>query len=242
MSRVTQIARRLPARLRPHLAAVLVGAGALVLVAGGSATAAALITNSQIANGAVSKSKIRADAVGAAELTDRNDTNVGGAAVKWYNIAPGQVGTGILADGGVGMDDLSQDVQDQLGKAGEPGPAGPEGPAGPAGPAGKAGADGTDGVSGYEVIGRTADAQDVASTEPVTITSDCASHGEVAIGGGANTTGTATVVASYPGHVKPFVPPGTEGDEAGRWKADGWTVKVTGTGHVQPYVVCANMN
>lgn len=107
---------------------------------------------------------------------------------------------------------------------------------------GKDGTDGKDGVSGYEIVGRTADAIDVTETDGVkTITTLCNSHDEVAIGGGANTTGgDVDLKASYPGDVHQ-VGEKTDDDPAGRWAAGGWTVKVKGTGHVQPYVLCASM-
>ncbi|MGH3412382.1 MAG: hypothetical protein ACRDPH_04805 [Marmoricola sp.] len=92
----------------------------------------------------------------------------------------------------------------------------------------------------YEVIGRTTDS--TTNTGQQTITTPCAGHAS-AVGGGLKAAKPAevTVESSYPGRIS-MLPGSTEwpNNGAGTWEARGWTVKFdnSGTGKVQPYVVC----
>lgn len=257
----------------------------LPLVIGGSALALSLglptasaagvnvpgyhtVTNSKIAPDAVSKSKIRHEAVGASEIIE--------GSVTWGNLAQttkdritelaksGQYKTfQIKPDGHLYGTDNAGDEQD-LGKVvgtdgkngtdGAQGAKGDKGDPGEPGAKGDKGEPGKDGVSGYEVVGRTADRVTLGHGEVQTITTKCASgdsgteqQAEVALGGGVKTvTGdNAVVQETYPSGIKEVSGTTTE-DPAGRWGATSWTVTVKNTHTdktvtVQPYVLCASM-
>lgn len=202
--------------IRARVAAV--GAGALVLTGFGGvggAVAAHKITTDDIAHQAVTGSKIHKKAIGPGKV--RN----------------GSLGGRQLRDGSLGPGKLSPHTWRAITAKSTAGQQGPKGDPG------KNGADGKDGVSGYEVVGRTDDARQVDG--PATVKTLCASHGEVALAGGARTKGGAEIVGSYPTGVHEVSDPDGD-DPAGRWVADGWAVDVAGSGHVQPYVICAQMS
>ncbi|MEQ7005416.1 hypothetical protein ABN028_04355 [Actinopolymorpha sp. B17G11] len=223
MKNIRQVARGLGVG---GAALALVAGGALL--AGGAAVAAGTITSGDIADQTIQSRDIGPGGVGSSEIRDN--------AIRQHDIGEAAVGSSEIRDGRILMQDFAPDTVEQL--KGEKGDTGEAGPAGEQGPAG---ADGADGVSNYEIVGRSADAKDVTDAEGrVTITSKCSSGDEVAIGGGANTTGTVVLNASMPGDVHQVSEP-TETDPAGRWAAGGWTVVVSGTGNVQPYIICATM-
>ncbi|MGH3098201.1 MAG: hypothetical protein ACRDMV_19640, partial [Streptosporangiales bacterium] len=221
MNTLTAVRTKLP---------ILIGATALVaggaLASAGSAGAAdhgSQIRNYPLKQVDIGKAGVSGTRQGQDEIAHQSigEIDIG------QNGVSGSAGdtAGEIKQGTVGSDDLSDGAKDSLkGAKGDPG---------------------ADGVSGYEVVGRTADRVTVSPADNVvTIKTACASHGEVAIAGGASGGAHVTLHASQPSGVHEVVPSGTDGDEAGRWAADGWQVKVSTdqATNVQPYVVCAAVN
>lgn len=177
------------------------------------------LQQSDIANNAVGSGEIRSKGVGSGDLNDDavRARHIKNRSVQWEDLTD-EAQQEILR---IAMQHAGKDGKD--GKDGAPGEPG------------------KNGVSGYEVVGRTADAKDVDLPDggDVEVSTKCPT-GEVAIAGGVKTTGTATALASYPYDVSQVSAPNDD-DPAGRWAANGWAVRVTGTGHVQPYVICAKL-
>lgn len=207
------------------------------------------VTNSKIAPDAVSKSKIRHEAVGASEIIE--------GSVTWGNLAQSTkdritelAKTGryetfqIKADGHLyGTDDAgaSHDLGNVVGTDGKNGADGVQGAKGDKGDSGEPGAKGDkgepgkDGVSGYALA--HTDAQTIGpDSGTVTLTVSCPEN-KVATGGGVSTgTGGAHVVtrASYPSMFG-------QGENVGI--PFGWAVKVAAddTASVRAWVICASM-
>lgn len=219
-----------------------VGLGVLTgsLIAGGSAFAASQITSGDIANQTIQSWDIAAGGVGQSEIRSAgvDGSEVENQSLHSWDLAPNSVGASEvkrgsidhseLTNGGVQEQDLAKGVQEKLNAKGGAG-------------------DGAPNFSKYELIGRTADRATVAAGDTASITTKCVtSWNQTAFSGGAKvTSGDAsalTINQSYPSGVHEVQGSEHEGNEAGTWHANSWTVQVTNTGDtsvaVQPYVVC----
>lgn len=219
---------------------------AAVVLIGGSATAASLITSADIKNQTIESWDIAAGGVASSEVRNQS--------LQSWDLDRGSVAASELRDGSVGAHELTDELRAQVEEGGPQGEQGPAGPAGEDGADGPAGADGANGVSGYEVVGRTADGRTIPAGETHQIPTECRSADQpadapekVAIGGGVKmvhgaNVGDVVVNATAPSGIAQVGEP-TEQDPAGVWAAKSWTVTVTNIGDedvtVQPYVLCA---
>lgn len=236
----TKLTGALKAR-RPLVLTAIAVPAAVVLI-GGSATAASLITSADIKNQTIESWDIAAGGVASSEVRNQS--------LQSWDLDRGSVAASELRDGSVGAHELTEELRAQVE---EGGPAGPAGEDGTDGIDGTNGADGADGVSGYEVVGRTADSMTIAAGATETVSTECRSANQpdsapekAAIGGGVKTTsgnlGDVVVNATAPSGIAQVSPPSDQ-DPAGVWAAKSWTVTVSNMGGadatVQPYVLCA---
>jgi hypothetical protein len=182
-----------------------------LVVGGGTATAAQLITGDDVKNGSLTNADIKNES-----LTHRDVENE-------------SLVSGDIRDGAVRNKDLSRWVQKRLDRRVRTGAAGPQGPAGPKG------ADGQDGAPGYESIGPPMAPWKV-DTDPANrevgfhdITVNCP-PGKVAISGGVEATNNqmmqlVTVHGSHPAAIDPVDP------DARIWHAKAWEVEFS----IAPY-------
>lgn len=220
------IATKVWGALSSRPAAAIAGALTVLLLAGGTATAAATIGNEDIKNGAVSKEKIRKDSAGTWEVKDRT---LGG----WD-----------LRKDSVGRHVFTPHIRDMLiawenGEFSEPGPQGPQGEPGADG---ADGTDGKDGVSGYEVIA-------VEQRLPVgshTVVASCPGD-KVAVGGGYELSADGANGANSSVQQSQTTDLAEQAD--GTWQGTSWTVRATigegaaqGMGNVKAVVNCAAVN
>jgi hypothetical protein len=199
-----------------------------LVVGGGTATAAQLITGEDVQNGSLTNADVKNES-----LTHRDIENE-------------SLLSRDIQNGHVRNEDLSPWVQNKLERrtrAGTDGATAPQGPQGPAGPKGE------DGVSGYESIGPPLAPWKV-DTDPANrqtgfhdIVVNCP-PGKVAISGGIETTNNSMMSrvllhGSHPAAIDPVDPPANR-----IWHAKAWEVAFTiddfapQPAAVQAFVIC----
>lgn len=199
-----------------------------LVVGGGTATAAQLVTGEDVQNGSLTNADVKNES-----LTHRDIENE-------------SLLSRDIQNGHVRNEDLSPRLQDKLERRTR---AGTQGPAGPKGEPGPAGAKGEDGVSGYESIGPPLAPWKV-DTDPANrqtgfhdIVVNCP-PGKVAISGGIETTNNAMMSrvllhGSHPAAIDPVDPPANR-----IWHAKAWEVEFSidhfapQPAAVQAFVVC----
>lgn len=199
----------------------IVGGGMVVLLSGGTAVAASKIGTEDIQNYAITKTKIRGDAVGSWEVIDRS--------LRGGDFRKDSLGRYVFTP-------HLRDMIEQW-EAGDFAKPGPKGDPGADGADGSDGKDGADGVSGYEVISK----EEIKFSSGLKELSVSCPEGKYAISGGYeasndNANGANTVVHASQATDLTQLDDGTS-------RSTGWMVRYTldhvlGTMKVQ--VTCAS--
>ncbi|HJZ60657.1 MAG TPA: hypothetical protein VKD47_00740 [Miltoncostaeaceae bacterium] len=139
--------------LWPPSPGLVLGVVAVVIAAAGGATAAGLITGSQIKDGSITGIDVRNGSLTGADVADHSIKATDIAGIKGIGGPVGPQGPQ-GAKGGNGPRGVQgiQGIQGPVGLRGDPGPSGA---AGPTGPPGVTGPTGTPGMSGYVVLTST---------------------------------------------------------------------------------------
>jgi len=212
--------------LWPPSPGLVLGVVAVVIAAAGGATAAGLITGSQIKDGSITGIDVRNGSLTGADVADHSIKATDIAGIKGIGGPVGPQGPqGAKGDNGPRGAQGIQGIQGPVGLRGDPGPSGAAGPTGPPGVTGPAGAPG---LSGYQIVTRTSA---VDQTTPKGDILPCPA-GKRAIGGGYETVGQNTGLTTV------FNGPNAAGT--------GWTVQVEDptallTWGITTRVICATV-